>query len=42
MEWGILAALLLLAPSREPSRAPQLVVLGPCCGRSDHEAEAGA
>ena len=41
MEWGILAALLLLAPSREPSREPQLVVFGPCCGPSDRNAEAG-
>jgi hypothetical protein len=53
VEWGILAALLLLGSSREPTRdAPgpdrgspeaRVVVFGPCCGpsASEREAEAG-
>lgn len=39
MEWGILAALLLMIGPSEPSHKPRLVVLGPCCSPQDRQAE---
>jgi hypothetical protein len=41
MEWGILAALLLMTGRSEPSHEPRLVVLGPCCGPAARPAEPG-
>jgi hypothetical protein len=43
MEWGILAALLLLlnCPG-DQSREPRLVIFGPCCGPPARQAEPGS
>jgi hypothetical protein len=41
MEWGFLAALLMMTGSSEPSREPRLIVFGPCCGPAARQAEPG-
>jgi hypothetical protein len=41
MEWGILAALLLMTGRSKPSHEPRLVVLGPCCGPAARPAKPG-
>jgi hypothetical protein len=39
MEWGILAALLLMTGPSQPSHEPRVVVFGPCCGPAEPGAE---
>ena len=41
MQWGLLAALLIMTGRSEPSREPQLVVFGPCCSPLARHAEPG-
>ena len=41
MEWGILAALLLIIGHNEPSREPRLIVLAPGSGPATRPAELG-